>query len=119
MGLKKVVHQDKILTIIGKDTIITGTLQGTGTVRIDGRVEGEINIDGDLIIGAGAVIQAAVKGKNIQVAGKIIGNVEATGRLEIISSGILEGDVDVNILQVEDGASLIGKCSMRRNSEHE
>ena len=119
MGFKKAtIATEKILTIIGKETRITGTLHGSGPVRIDGHVEGEINIDGDIIIGSEAVIEAKVKGNHIQVAGKIIGNVEATGKLEILASGIIEGDVNVHTMQVEDGAILRGSCSMQRTTEN-
>jgi cytoskeletal protein CcmA (bactofilin family) len=118
MGLRS-GNSDKILTVIGKDTLISGTLQGKGPVRIDGQVEGEVNIDGDIIIGEGAVIRAQVKGQNIQVAGKITGNIEATGKLELFSSGNVEGDVKVNSLQVADGATLTGTCAMRISSGYD
>ena len=118
MGFKKAaIGTDKILTIIGKDTRITGTLHSSGPIRIDGHVEGEVNIDGDIIIGREAVLEAKIKCNHIQVAGKIIGNVEATGKLEILSSGIIEGDVNVHTMQVEDGAILRGICSMLRTTE--
>ncbi|MDW7649767.1 MAG: polymer-forming cytoskeletal protein [Bacillota bacterium] len=119
MGFNKktTISSDKILTVIGKDTLITGTLHGSGPLRIDGRVEGEVNVDGDIIIGKDAKIEAQVKGTNIQVAGKITGNVEATGKLEILASGIIDGDVKVHTMQVDDGAVLRGNCSMQRTTE--
>lgn len=114
MGIKRMGSPDKILTVVGSETIITGTLHGSGPVRVDGRVEGEINIDGDIIIGKDAVIRAYVRGRNIQVSGKITGNIEAGGKLEIMATGTVEGDVEVHTLQVADGAVLTGNCSMRR-----
>lgn len=112
MGFNK-QGMEKILTIIGKDTVVTGTLQGGGPLRIDGRVQGEIDIDGDVIIGESAVLEASVKGKNIQVAGRVTGGITAMGCLEIMASGVVEGDVDVQTLQVADGAVFHGSCKMR------
>lgn len=112
MGFKK-QGTEKILTIIGKDTVIAGTLQGGGPLRIDGRVQGEVDIEGDVIVGESAVIEASMKGKNIQVAGRVTGGITATGCLEIMASGIVEGDVVVQTLQVADGAVLHGNCKMR------
>ena len=117
MGLKRTIDSDKILTVIGSETAITGTLHGSVPIRVDGKVEGEINIDNDIIIGEGAVIQAKIKGRNIQVAGKVIGDIEAAGKLEIMATGFVEGNVSVNTLQVADGATLTGNCSMRRVQE--
>jgi cytoskeletal protein CcmA (bactofilin family) len=117
MAIKRTVSPEKIQTIIGPDTVITGTLQGSGPVRIDGKVEGEINVESDIIVGAGASVQAKIKGNNIQVAGKVVGNIEATGKLEILASGVVEGDVITYSLQIEDGAALMGTCSMRRTPQ--
>ena len=114
MGFKRPEETNRILTIIGAETQIVGVLQGNGPVRIDGNVDGEIIIDGDIIIGESAVIKAQVKGRNISVAGKMIGDVEATNKLEIMASGSVEGDVRVFTLQVADGGILTGNCSMRR-----
>ncbi|EEG76215.1 bactofilin family protein [Dethiobacter alkaliphilus] len=117
MKRKKVIKEDKILTVIGKETMIAGTLKGNSPVRIDGGVEGEVHIDSDIIIGEGAVIQANVKGHNIQVAGRVVGNIEASGKLEMLTTGVVEGDVSVHTLHVADGAMLTGNCSMQRAPE--
>lgn len=120
LGFKKTAMpttSEKILTIIGGDTIITGKVQGGGPLRIDGRVQGEIDIHGDVIIGEGAVVEASVKGKNIQVAGKIVGNITANGCLEIITTGVVQGDVDVHTFKVDDGAGFYGSCKMRVPSD--
>ncbi len=119
LGFKKqtMPTAEKILTIIGGDTVITGKVQGGGPLRIDGRVQGEIDIHGDVIIGESAVVEASVKGRNIQVAGKIVGNIAANGCLEIITTGVVQGDVDVHTFKVDDGAGFHGSCKMRVPSE--
>lgn len=105
---------DKITTVIGSETEINGVLIGDGPLRIDGKVQGEVQVNGDIIIGEGAVITASVKGHDIQVAGIIRGNVEAAGKLEIHSTGTVEGDVIVQTLKVADGALFQGKCQMQK-----
>ncbi len=113
MGFKK-EGGGKILTVIGKDTVINGTLQGTGALRIDGKVQGEVDVTGDLIVGEGAVLEASIKGNNVQVAGRVVGNIEARGTLEIQPSGVVQGDVTVKALEVAVGAVLQGACAMRQ-----
>ncbi|MBS4030421.1 MAG: polymer-forming cytoskeletal protein [Clostridiales bacterium] len=115
MGFKK-QGTEKILTILSKDAVIDGTLKGCGPVRIDGRVQGDVDIEGDVFIGESAVLEASVKGQNIQVAGRVIGGITAAGCLEIMASGVVEGDVNVQTLQVADGAILHGSCKMRGSS---
>jgi len=114
MGFKVHSGTEKILTVIGKDTAIIGTLQGPGSVRIDGRVQGEVDVEGEVIIGEGAVIEATVKGKNVQVAGHLTGNIVARGLLEILATGLVIGDVDVQSLKVADGAVFRGACLMHQ-----
>lgn len=113
----KFFSPNSILTVIGKDTAISGSLLGTGPLRIDGRVDGEVNIDGDIIIGETAVINAQVKGRNIRLAGKVYGNVLAAGKLEVLAGGTVNGDIDAHKLQVEDGAILRGSLSMQNTEQ--
>lgn len=119
MGFKKNQEKGTILTLIGKDTAIRGTVSGTGPVRVDGKVQGEMDVQGDVIIGESGVLEASVKCKSIQVAGQIIGNIETQGKLEILATGNVEGDATVQSLQVADGATFQGSCSMRQKKVQE
>ncbi|NPV53117.1 MAG: polymer-forming cytoskeletal protein [Firmicutes bacterium] len=101
-------------TVVGKDTEFEGKLVASGAVRIDGRLRGEIDTTGDLIIGEGGMVAAAVRAKNVVIAGHVEGNVVADGRLEIVPSGRLYGDVKVATLVIEDGAIFRGACEMTR-----
>ncbi len=104
----------KIMTVIGKDTVINGKLQGSGALRIDGRVQGEVVSDGDIVVGESAMLEASVNGRNIEVSGYIKGNVTASGCLNILVTGTVQGDVQVQSLQVADGAVFLGACAMRQ-----
>jgi cytoskeletal protein CcmA (bactofilin family) len=104
----------KIMTVIGKETFIEGHLQGSGALRIDGRVKGQVTVDGDIIVGEGAVLEAAVTGRNIEVSGRVQGNMTASGRLDIMATGAVQGDVYVQALQVADGAFFLGACTMQK-----
>ncbi|HHV62985.1 MAG TPA: polymer-forming cytoskeletal protein [Firmicutes bacterium] len=101
-------------TLVGKDTEFEGKLTASGTVRVDGRFRGEIDTTGDLIVGEGGMVAAGVRAKNVVIAGHVEGNVEADGRLEIVPSGRLYGDVKVATLVIEDGAIFKGACEMTR-----
>lgn len=108
--------QERVETILGRGTDFRGTLVSSGVVRIDGKLEGEINHNGDLLIGEHAVVVANVKAKQITVAGQIKGNVDCEGRLEIVPTGRLYGDIKVGHLVIADGAVFQGVSVMRNTA---
>ncbi|MBC7338882.1 MAG: polymer-forming cytoskeletal protein [Firmicutes bacterium] len=110
-------NPDSVDTVIGKATFLQGTLTSQGSVRIDGRLEGEIIADGDVFIGQEARVVAKVRARHVVVAGELKGDVEATGKLEIASTGVLTGNVKVSQLVVEEGGVLEGSSSFRRQQE--
>ncbi len=114
---KEPIGTDRVETIIGKETVFTGKLVASGTLRVDGRVEGEIISQGDVVVGEGGQVTAQIQARNLLLAGRVKGNVTANGRLEIAATGRLEGDVQVGGLVVEDGAVFLGNCSMTKTGE--
>jgi cytoskeletal protein CcmA (bactofilin family) len=48
------------------------------------------------------------------VAGAIDGNVQARGRFEITSTGVVNGDVTSSVITIEEGAVLEGTSKMTR-----
>jgi cytoskeletal protein CcmA (bactofilin family) len=121
-------------TVIGAGTKITGTISVNGTVRIDGSIEGtidssgdviigeggcvqegKIDSSGDVIIGEGGCVQADINAQNVTLAGTVKGNVQVSGKLEVLSTGKVIGDIRVASLSVSDGGELQGKCEMIRS----
>ena len=109
---KKEQVRGELQAFLGKGTEFRGTLLFDGVVRVDGKIEGEISSDGHLVVGREADIQAEVKVGSIQVAGKVVGNISAKERIEILSSGKVVGDIATPKLAVEEGAHFTGHCQM-------
>lgn len=109
---KKEQVKGELQAFLGKGTEFRGTLLFDGVVRLDGKIEGEISSDGHLVVGREADIQAEVKVSSIQVAGKVIGNITAKDRVEILSLGKVVGDITTPKLAVEEGAHFTGHCQM-------
>jgi cytoskeletal protein CcmA (bactofilin family) len=107
----------KVDTIIGKDTIANGRMEIRGSVRLDGCFDGNIHADGDVAIGDSAKLKATIHAVNITIAGEVEGDIYASGRLEIASTGRLYGEVKAGALCVEDGAIFRGSCEMLENEE--
>lgn len=107
-----VLNQEPINSIIGKDLVIKGELQGSGTVRIDGRVEGNISLERGLIVGAEAVVAGDVKTENLIVYGKLIGNIFCKS-IQIKNSGNIKGDIQTEIILIETGGTYNGQLYMQ------
>jgi hypothetical protein len=75
-------------------------------------VEGEVEATGDVEIDDEAKVKASVAGRDVSIRGQVNGAVVARKRLVVARSGTLVGDVRVQRLVIQDGASFSGKVSM-------
>jgi cytoskeletal protein CcmA (bactofilin family) len=101
---------EKLDTILGKDTFFEGTLEAASGIRIDGRFKGAIKSTGDVIVGENAQVEARVSARNVLIAGEVRGLVEASGKLELTVTGKLYGDLRAAKIYVEEGAVFLGEC---------
>ena len=102
----------KPATTIGPASTLRGTLEVEGALRLDGLVEGSVTASGNVIVSKTARVTAAITGNNILVAGVVRGNIVARGRLEIVASGRVFGDINVQALLIEEGGVLHGQSQM-------
>ncbi|MCL6430019.1 MAG: polymer-forming cytoskeletal protein [Anaerolineae bacterium] len=112
-----VVGPGKIENVLGPSTRFQGRLTSDGNVRVDGVFEGTIETAGNVIIGEQARVMADIVANGVQVWGAIKGNITATGRLEILSSGRVWGDIKVAALLIDEGGVFRGQCVMQGNGE--
>lgn len=110
---KEEIDTTRIDTIVGKDTVIDGTIEAKGVLRVEGKVTGELNTNGDIIVASGGVVEAEIKCRSISIAGTIRGNIESTGVLAMEPTGKLYGDISVAKLSIGDGAVFHGACKMQ------
>lgn len=108
---------DKVETLLGRGTEFRGNLVSRGVVRLDGKFEGEIQHGGSLFIGESAQVTANVKCKHLTVAGQLRGNVDCEGKLELLPSGHLYGDIKMAQLVIADGAVFQGASMMREPAD--
>jgi len=113
-----VAFAGKIENILGPTASYQGHLKAEGNVRIDGHFEGSIETMGNVVIGEAAKVIADVTASNIQVWGAIKGSIVASGRLEILPTGRVWGEIKVASLLIDEGGLFRGQSSMAGN-EHE
>ncbi|HET9280825.1 MAG TPA: polymer-forming cytoskeletal protein [Candidatus Angelobacter sp.] len=106
---------------IGKSVHIRGELTGSEDLYLDGEIEGTIDLrDHSLIIGPNGKIKATITARDLVVHGKVEGNINASGRVELRKSCTLIGDVGTQRIVIEDGAFFKGAIDIReRDSKSE
>lgn len=108
----------EVTTLIGEGCEFEGNLNLSASTRIDGKVKGNVKSEGMLIIGESGSVEGDISCPEILVHGKVLGNVEAQ-RLELKRGASLTGDLKVEVLIIEEGATYNGHCSMGRSPMHE
>jgi cytoskeletal protein CcmA (bactofilin family) len=89
--------------------IIKGIIDSTTDVFLDGEVEGELNVvNNRLTIGPHGKVVANAKARELDIHGKVTGNIETSGTTAIRQSGELRGDVKTGGILIELGAVLKG-----------
>lgn len=103
-------------TIIGEEISIKGTIHGRGNLVIQGSVQGNIDLDQHhLTIGPNGNVEAEVNAENITISGRLAGNINAKGKVEITKTAEFTGEIKAKRISVEDGAFLKAVIELQRN----
>jgi cytoskeletal protein CcmA (bactofilin family) len=106
-------------SVIASDIAIEGKIDGAGHVRLAGRFKGDVHIQGDLTIEAGAKLTGSVRANSVVVAGEIEGNIEGALRVELLDSGVVNGDVKAGSLTVAAGSRMRGRAEFGWGDEEQ
>src|SRR4030095_389345 len=104
--------QKEITTLIGEGCKVEGNFFVPTTTRIDGTIKGDLTGEIGVIIGSQGHIEGNVLSAEVVVYGNIKGKIEGD-KLDLKRGSTVTGDLTVNILMTEPGASFNGKCSMK------
>ena len=109
---KEVEELSNSSNIIGKGTIVNGSIETFGNLRVEGKVIGDIKTKSKAAFGNSSKVEGSVLAQNAEVAGHITGTIEVTELLVLKTPASIDGDIITNKLLVESGASFNGKCKM-------
>jgi cytoskeletal protein CcmA (bactofilin family) len=99
--------------VIAQGTKIEGDITSAGPFRIDGQVEGNIKTTGKIVVGKAGSIKGTLQGENADFEGRFSGKLLLSGTLSLKSTAQIDGEVQVNKLAVEPGATFNATCSMK------
>jgi len=97
-------------SLIAAGLTIEGKIEGTGHVRIAGNFKGDVHVQGNLTIEAGARVTGGVRANTVVIGGELEGNIDAAARVELLQSGVLNGDLKAGSLTVAAGSRMRGRA---------
>lgn len=103
-------------TLISSGANIKGELKFDSMLHIDGRVEGVVVSSSSVVIGKNGFLSGKLKSARFVVNGRFEGEVEAE-IVEILTGGILIGDIVSKELSIEAGAKFSGNSRLRDENE--
>jgi cytoskeletal protein CcmA (bactofilin family) len=112
--------EDKIVnSIIGEGSEFKGEFTINGLLRIDGKFKGTIDTEGKVLIGQTGEAVTDIRASVVVVGGKVKGNIFATERVIMLSTGHVEGNIITPGLIMEDGVMFEGNCTINKRIEQE
>lgn len=109
-------NMDKIDTLIGRNTRLSGKIEANGTIRIDGELDGDIIVDGNVTLGIDGKVTGNIEGNSVFISGTVYGNIKCNEHLRLGNTAKLFGDVEVKTLIIDENAVFEGKCKMESMS---
>lgn len=105
--------------VVGEKIQIRGELTGEGDIQLMGGFHGTIDLLGTVVIGESAKVEADIAATNIVVGGHVKGNLMASGRVDLLPTGSVTGNVRTGSIAAAEGASLKGEIEINRRQAQE
>ncbi len=102
---------------ISPGTVIKGEILSPTDIRIDGTFEGKLQSKGRVVIGESAVIKGDIVCKDIDLWGKVDGNLYVKDTLALKEGCAVNGNLHIKKLSVELGATFNGNCKTITEAE--
>src|SRR4051812_14479099 len=97
-------------SLLAAGLTIEGKIEGSGHVRIAGSFKGDVHVQGNLTIEAGAKVTGGVRAHTVVIGGELEGNIDAAARVELLQTGVLNGDLKAGSLTVAAGSRMRGRA---------
>jgi len=113
LGRKMRFRIPKITTVIGVGAVIEGSIHFTGGIHVDGTIHGNVSAEQDerstLILSDTGLVEGDVQVPNVVLNGKVVGDVLASGRVELAANARVAGTLYYKLLEMEMGAEVNGQ----------
>jgi len=98
---------------LGKSVRIKGELSASEDMTLCGQMEGRVTLpEHSLTIGPEADIRAEIKASTVIIMGVVLGNVTASKKIDLRSTGSVTGDIAAPRIVIADGGQILGKVQI-------
>ena len=102
-------------SIIGESLRIDGNLLISQCVRVDGAVNGNIlqeeGKEATVAIAKGALVTGDIRAQHVIISGEVQGNILSSGRIELLATAHVQGDIRYSSIGLEVGARITGSLN--------
>lgn len=101
------------VTVIGRDMTIRGSIRSNESLHIDGEVDGSLELpEHRLTVGLHGKVVADARVREVEVLGRLDGDIDAAKKITIRKGGRLTGDLRTPAIVIEDGAYFKGRIEI-------
>lgn len=99
------------LTTIAVGTVLKGTVDVDGSLRVDGTIEGEVTCHKTMVLGPQGLIKGNVNSHAAILQGTLKGDIHVKDELVLKAGCDMQGDIYTGKLEVEPKARFNGTCN--------
>lgn len=99
------------LTTIAVGTVLKGTVEVDGSLRVDGTIEGEVTCHKTMVLGPQGLIKGNVNSHSAILQGTLKGDIHIKDELVLKAGCDMQGDIYTGKLEVEPKARFNGTCN--------
>ena len=111
-------QEDHIVnSIIGEGSEFKGEFKINGLLRVDGKFTGTIKTEGKVLIGQAGEAVTDIEARTVIIGGTVRGNVYATERVILLTTGQVTGNIITPSIVMEEGSVFEGQCIINKKAE--
>lgn len=105
-------------TVVGKQISIEGSICGKENLLIEGSMKGKIELEEHQVtVGSRGQVEAEIHAKDVTISGRMTGNIQALGKVQITKEAEFNGEVKAKQFSVEDGAYIKAVIELERETK--
>jgi cytoskeletal protein CcmA (bactofilin family) len=104
------------MSVFGPTLRFKGELKAQEDIKIEGRIEGTIHHQQRIVVGAKGEVVATVNAAQIDVEGKVVGDMSAKKSIKVNQSATVRGNIRAPSVSITEGANFNGGVIMESNA---
>ena len=104
------------VSVFGPTLRFKGELKAQEDIKIEGRIEGSIHHQQKVVVGQKGEVVATVNAAQIDVDGKVQGDMSAKKSIKVSQSAVVRGNLRAPSVSITEGANFNGGVTMESNA---